>query len=135
MAWAQSRGMLSVASGGKSALLGDRSAGDPQGCDEGEAVWVVAGVFGGSEHQGADRVVAAQVAPDLLGDQVRGLRAQHLPGSALVGLELVEGGLDLPPLRIGAGQLGRGRLVMGPGSWSATGTGRLVRGRHRRCTR
>lgn len=54
----------------------------------------------GVGHQGADRVVAAQVAPDLLLNQVGGLRPQDRPRSALVGLEFVEGALDLPPLRV-----------------------------------
>src|SRR5665647_114057 len=103
--------MVSMVSGGKSALLGDGPAGDAKGGYERHAVWVVAGVLGGVEHQGADRVVTAQVAPDLLGDQLRGLGAQHYARAALVGLELVEGALDLPALRVGGGQLGRGGPV------------------------
>ena len=35
---------------------------------------------GGLGHQGADRVVAAQVTPDLLEDQVGRLRAEHGAG-------------------------------------------------------
>ena len=73
MAWRQSRPMVSSASGGKSALLGDGPAGDAQCGDERDTVGVAAGGLGGVEHQGADRVVAAQVAPYLLGDQLRGL--------------------------------------------------------------
>src|SRR5674476_1684796 len=73
MAWAQRRPMVLSASGGKSALLGDRPAGDAQCGDERDTVRVAAGGLGGVQHQGADRVVTAQVAPNLLGDQLRGL--------------------------------------------------------------
>ena len=41
---------------------------------------VVAAGGGGVEHEGAVRVVATQVPPDLLEDQVGGFRAQHRPG-------------------------------------------------------
>jgi len=63
---------------------------------------------GGFEHQCADRVVAAQVAPDLLFDQRRGFRSQHRLGVALVGFEFTEAQLDLPALCVGVGQLDRG---------------------------
>ena len=72
---------------------------------------------GGFEHQGADRVVAAQVSPDLLLDELGRLRPQHRAGAALVGLQLVEGGLDLPPLGVGGGELGGRRLVGVERSW------------------
>src|ERR1035437_9136871 len=85
MAWRYSRQMGSSAPGEKSTVLGDGSAGDAYSGDEGHAVWVVAGVVGGVEHQRADRVVAAQVTPDLLGDQIRGLRARYRSRAALVG--------------------------------------------------
>ena len=42
MAWHQSLVVVSVASGGKGALLGDGSAGDPQGSDERHPVWITA---------------------------------------------------------------------------------------------
>ena len=74
---------------------------------EADAVRVVAGVDGGVGHQGADGVVAAQMSPDLLQLQLGRFRPQHGAGSALMGLELVEGKLDLPALRVGRGQLGR----------------------------
>ena len=70
MAWRQSRPMVSGSSGGKSALPGDGPAGNAQRGDERHTVWVVSGVLGGVEHQRADRVVAAQVAPDLLAHQL-----------------------------------------------------------------
>lgn len=60
---------------------------------------------GGIEHQGADRVVAAQVPPDLLQDQIGRLGTQHRPRTTLMGLELVEGVLDLPSLRVGEGEI------------------------------
>ena len=103
---------MSLPSGGKSAQPGDGPAGDAKGCDERHTVRVAAGVVGGVEHQAADLIVAAQVAPDLLGDQLRGLRAQHRARAALMGLELVKGGLDLPALRVGGGQLGCGGLAV-----------------------
>jgi len=70
MAWRHSRAVVSRASGGKGALLGDGAPRDPQRGDERDAVGIMAGVLGGVEHQRADRVVAAQVSPDLLGHQV-----------------------------------------------------------------
>lgn len=71
MAWVQSRSAVSVVSGGKGALLGDGAATDAQGGDERDPVGIVAGVGRGVEHEGADGVVAAQMPPDLLEDQVR----------------------------------------------------------------
>src|SRR5699024_11416256 len=65
------------ASGGKSARLGDGGSGDPQRGDEAEAVGISGVVGGGLAHEVADGVVAAQVAPDLLEYQVRGLGARH----------------------------------------------------------
>jgi hypothetical protein len=85
-------------------------AGDPQCGDEADPVRIVPGVGGGLGHQGADRVVAAQVSPDLLQDQVGGLRAQHGAWSALVGLQFVEGEFDLPPLGVRGGEVDRGDL-------------------------
>src|SRR5450759_5073241 len=95
----------SCRSGGKGARVGDGLAGDPQRGDEADPVRVVPAVVGCLDHEGADREVAAQVSPDLLADQVGGLRAQHRAWSALVGLELVEGQLDLPPLGVGRGEV------------------------------
>ena len=60
-------------SSGKSALVRHGLAGDPERGDEADPVRVVAGVVGGVGHQGADRVVAAQVSPDLLQHQLGGL--------------------------------------------------------------
>ena len=69
-----------VSAEGERALLGDRLTHDPQGCGEADPVRVVPGVLGGLRHQRSDRVVAAQVSPDLLEDQVGRLRTQHHPG-------------------------------------------------------
>ena len=44
--------------------------------------------------------MTTEVAPDLLLNQVGGLRSQNCPRSTLVGLEFVEGAFDLPPLRV-----------------------------------
>ena len=57
-------------SGGERARLGEGLAGDPQCGDETDPVRVVSGVGGCLGHQGADREVAAQVAPDLLAYQI-----------------------------------------------------------------
>ena len=86
--------------------MGEGLAGDPQCGDEADPVRIVPGVGRGLGHQRADREVAAQVSPDLLECQVRRLAAQNGPGAALVGLELVEGRLDLPALGVGRGQIG-----------------------------
>jgi hypothetical protein len=45
------------------------------------------------------------MAPDLLQHEFGGLGSQHGAGAALVGLELVEGGLDLPSLGVGDGEV------------------------------
>jgi hypothetical protein len=84
---------------------------DAQCCGKADAVGIVPAVASGVIHELADGEMAAQMAPDLLQDQVGGLRAQHDPGSTLVGLELVEGVLDLPTLGVGGGQLARGYLL------------------------
>lgn len=99
--------MVSVASGAKSSLLGDGPAGDAEGCDEGYPVGISARFEGGVEHETADGVVAAEVPPDFLEHEVGGFGAQHGAGSALVGLQRVEGRLDLPPLCVGSGQFDR----------------------------
>ena len=92
---------------GKSALLGDSPAGNAKVCDEGYSVGISARFEGGIEHEGADGVVAAEVSPDLLAHEFRGFRAQHCARPALMGLQLIEGGLDLPSLGVGAGQFDR----------------------------
>ena len=69
------------------------------------------GVRRGVEHERADGVVAAQVPPDLLLHQLGGFRAQHRPGSALMGFEFVEDALDFPTLRVSTGEFGRTGLV------------------------
>src|SRR5205085_6956696 len=47
----------------------------------------------------------AEIAVHLLADTVRHLGAQHHARAALVGLELIKGGLELPTLGIQAGEL------------------------------
>jgi hypothetical protein len=79
-------------------------------------------------HQSADGGIDAQVAVDFLADAVRHLGTQHHSRSALVGLQLVQGGLELPPLRVQRGQPGggggsRSRMVVMPESASKEGTG------------
>jgi len=62
MAGCQTRSQAVVSSGGKSTPGGDGLAGDAQGSDEAHPVGVMSAVLGGVGHQGADRVVAAQMA-------------------------------------------------------------------------
>jgi hypothetical protein len=59
-------------------------------------------------HQPADRVVHAQVAIHFVNHSVRHLGPQHQARAALVGLEFVEGGFDLPPLGVTLGEFGWG---------------------------
>ena len=67
MAWRQP---WSVLARGKVARRCDGAASDAQGGDEADPVGVDVGVVGGFAHERADGVVAAQVPPDLLEDQV-----------------------------------------------------------------
>ena len=107
MAWRQSRSTVSVASGGKSSLLGDGPAGDAEGCDEWYPVGIAARLKDGVEHEGPDGIVAAQVSPDFLEHEFRGFGAQDGARSTLVGFQFIERRLDLPPLRISCSQLDR----------------------------
>lgn len=50
----------------------DGAAYDAECCDKADPVGVDVGGLGGFEHEGADGVVAAQMSPDLLEDQVGG---------------------------------------------------------------
>jgi hypothetical protein len=91
-------------------------AGHPQGTDEAQPVWVGVGLEGDTVHQPADGVVHAQVPVELLADAIGHLGAQHHPRTALMGLEFVEAGLELPALCVGGGELVRGRgLGIGDG--------------------
>ena len=93
---------------------------------------------GGLVHQPADGLVDQQHAPSLLSNHLRRLGAQHHAGAALVGGELIQGGLELPALVVQGGQLGYGCLGWGPGSRSAAGRGwawPAGRDRCRGCTR
>ena len=66
----------------------------------------------GFVHEDADGVVATQVAPDLLADEVRRLGAQDGARDAVVGFEFVEGRLDLPALPVGGGEVDRRRAFV-----------------------
>lgn len=85
---------------GKIALLGYGAGNDAECFHEADPVRVHVGVVGGFRHEGADGVVTAQVAPDLLEYKVRGFRAQHGAGSTLVGFEFIESEFDLPALGV-----------------------------------
>ena len=79
--------------GGKGGLGGYLAADDVQGPGERELVGVEFGLAGGLGHELADRVVGEQERVELLQDEVRGAGAQDGGGSALMGLDLVEGEL------------------------------------------
>jgi hypothetical protein len=63
---------------------------------ETDPVGVNTPVTGCAGHQCPDGVVGAQVPPCLLAGPLGRLGPQHHPGAALVGLQLVEGRLELP---------------------------------------
>src|SRR5689334_25197954 len=88
------------AEGGKGRLGGDLAADDVQGAGEREPVGVEFGLVGGLGHELADGVVGEQEAVELLQDEVGAAGAQDGAGAALVGLDLVEGELDLPALAV-----------------------------------
>jgi hypothetical protein len=67
-------------------------------------------IGGGLMHEAADGVVDQQVRPDSWATISGGAGAQHHLGAALVSLELIPGGLNLPSLVVQGGQFGRGRL-------------------------
>ena len=71
---------------GKGALVGDGLPCDSQCCNETDSVGIVSAVSGGIGHQRPDRVMAAQMSPDLLEHLVRRLGAQHGARTALVSL-------------------------------------------------
>lgn len=51
--------------------MGQRLTGNSECSDEGYSVGAMAAAHGSVVHEGADRVVAAQMSPDFLFDQVR----------------------------------------------------------------
>lgn len=64
----------------------------------------------------------AQVSVHFLNYSVRHLRPQDEPGAALMGLELAEGGFDLPPLGVEPGEIGCGSgLGVGDGGQQPIG--------------
>lgn len=92
-------------SGGKGRLRGDLASSEAEGAGEGEPVGVRTGVLGGGVHELADRVVDELVAPDLLLHAFGRAGTKDLGGAALVGLQLVQRGLDLPSLVVAGRQL------------------------------
>jgi len=95
-------------SGGKTRVGRRGPACHPEGAGEAEPIGVGPGGLGDRVHDPADGVVHAQISIGLLADAVGHLGAQHDARAALVGLELVESGLDLPSLPVAAGQFVRG---------------------------
>jgi hypothetical protein len=97
--------------GGKRGLTGHLPPRDVQAAGKRQPVRIHLGLQGRLVHKPADGVVDQQVRPHLLDDPVRILAAQHHPSAALVGLQLIQRGLVLPPLRIQRRQLGGGRAL------------------------
>src|SRR5215218_3421559 len=79
--------------GGKARLLHDLAADHSKGADERDAVGVDLAVQGGLVHELPDGVVDQKHAPHLLLHSLGGLGAKHQPGAALVGFQLIQGGL------------------------------------------
>src|SRR6266545_5310434 len=75
-------------SGGKGRPGDYLAADDPQASDERQPVGVQVRFEGGGVHHLTQGVVDQQVRPDLLGDQLGALGAQHLPGATLGRLQL-----------------------------------------------
>jgi hypothetical protein len=94
--------------GGKARLAHDLAADHAKGADERDPVGVDLAVQGGLVHELPDGVVDQEHAPHLLLHSFGGLGAQHQTGAALVGLQLIQGALQLPPLGVQRGQLDRG---------------------------
>lgn len=92
--------------GGKRRLVGDVAADDAQGAGEGDPVGVAVFLLCGLVHQVLQGVVDQEETEDLLFDAGRVRGAQDETGPALVGLDLVQGVLDLPPLGVERGQGG-----------------------------
>src|SRR5512132_548712 len=82
--------------GGKAGLLHDLAADHSKGAGKRDAVGVDFAVQGGLVHELPDGVVDQEHAPHLLLHPLGGLGAQHQTGAALVGLQLIQGGLNLP---------------------------------------
>src|SRR5215213_3558434 len=79
----------------------DGAAQDAERAGEAEAVGVGAGAPGGLIHHGADGEMGEQQPVDLLDDLAGVLAAERAGVGPLVGLDLVQRGLDLPPLVVG----------------------------------
>ena len=91
----------------------DGTAQDAERAGEAEAVWVNAVVQGGVIHHGADREMREEQAIELLDDLAGMLAAERTRVRPLVDLDLIERGLDFPPLMVGRGQsLGRERPLV-----------------------
>ncbi|MFF2436979.1 hypothetical protein ACFVU4_22840 [Streptomyces sp. NPDC058107] len=75
---------------------------------EGDPVGIVIGLQCGSVHQVPDGVVDEQEAVEFLLGSIRVLGTQHQVGTAEVGLDLIEAGLELPTLGVEFGQFAAG---------------------------
>src|ERR1039458_6105109 len=90
--------------GGNSAIDTHFAADHAHGVEKREPVGVFAGFESGFVHQAADGEVSHHQAVELLTHQIGGFAAQHDLGSAEVGLEFIERGVDLPALVIKGSQ-------------------------------
>ena len=74
-----------------------------------QAIWIFAGAQGRLMHQATNRKVRHQQAVELLANQFRRLAPQYDLGPAQMGLQLIQGRLDLPALVVERGQFLGGR--------------------------
>jgi hypothetical protein len=93
--------------GGKRRLVVDLAARHAQRADERDPVGIGVAVDGGFVHEVADGVMDEQEAVEFLLGAVGMAGAQNEVASAEVGLDFVQRGLELPPLGVDGGQLGR----------------------------
>lgn len=92
-------------------LVCDVAASDAKGAGEGQSVGVEAGLVCGVVHDVPECVVDKKEAVDFLLDAIGVLGAEDEAVSALMGLDLVQGVLDLPALMVEARQVGRRGLL------------------------
>ncbi len=99
--------------GGKSAGIDDPAAHDIHGMDERQSIGVLSRLPGGLVDQAAHGIVGEHEPVDFLVDKIRGLGTQGGTFSKDVGLDLVMGVLDFPPLVVERRQLGgRGEAMV-----------------------
>lgn len=103
--------------GGKSRLGGDLAADNAHGAGEGAPVRIVSLLSCGFVHEVPHGMVNEEEREDLLLSPGRVLGAQDQTWPAQVGLDLVQGGLDLPAFGVDRGKFRRPARCPGRGGW------------------